>query len=326
MFFDFKIRHKWLIRISAPLWPSRLRVPPYNDVVIDVVREQPLTDVSQVAEIKEALLKLRPKVCTDRQGRRQIIQRSRVAHTWTEIFALCEDEGFDLQDQKAKLTAALRVLYQGQETYGPAAIYGEINSVGINPRRIGQIGAHVLSVPPTPQADWPEVGVIILRIYASETLRLRVQTVSAHPTLDVWDTMWFRKLCEQTQFWLRDQVLPPQTPMRSFWIQLDPYWKQQITIRFEPLNIQRGEVATIEVLTNIMQTLISILDYYGARPMIFSVLSNEGGYIGVGYLEFGQLPPQLGVLNATTFDPINQTAVLGEADKPRSPERSTAIQ
>ena len=247
-------------------------------------------------------------------------------HTWTEIFALCEDQNIDLQDQKAKLTAALRVLHEGQELYGPAAIYCEINSVGINVRHIGQIGAHVLSVPPTPRADWPEVGAIILRIHASETLRLKVQTVSAHPTLDIWDTMWFRKLCEQTQFWLRGQTLPPETPMRSFWIPLDPYWKQQITIRFEPLGIPRAGVATIGVLTNIMETLISILDYYGARPMIFSILGSEGGYIGLGFLDFGQVPPQLGVLNATSFDPINETAVLGEADKNSTPERSTAIQ
>lgn len=301
--------------ISAPPWPSRLGVPPYSDVVIDIIREQLLTDASQAADIKKALLKVQPKVCTDQQGQRQIIQRSRVAHTWTEIFALCENEGFDLGDQKAKLSAALRVLYQGQEAYGPAAIYGEVKSLGVNPRRIGQIGAHVLNVPPTARSDWPEGGMIILRIHASNTLRLRVQTVPAHPALDIWDTMWFSKLCEQTQYWLRSQTLPPQTPMRSFWIQLDPYWKQKITIRFEPSSVPRAQVATIEVLDNVMETLISTLDYYGARPMIFSVLTNDGDDIGVGYLELGQVPPQLGILNATTFDPFNQTAVLGETDR-----------
>ena len=286
--------------------------------MIDVFREQILTDASQAADIKKALLKLQPKVCADRQGRRQTIQRSRVAHTWTEIFALCEDQGFDLLDQKAKLTAAIHVLYRGQEAFGPAAIYGEINSLGVNPRRIGQIGAHILNVPPTARSDWPAGGMIILRIYGSNTLRLKVQTVPAHPPLDIWDTMWFRKLCEQTQVWLMDQALPPQTPMRSFWIQLDPYWKQKITIRFEPPSVRTGaEVATIEVLINAMETLMSILDYYGARPMMFSVLTDEGGQIGVGYLEFGQVPPQL---NGTTIDPSNQSAVLGEAD------RSAAIQ
>ena len=86
--------------------------------------------------MKKALLKMQSKVCTDPQGRRKIIQVSRAAHTSTEIYALCEDQGLDLQDQKAKLTAALHVLYQAQEVYGPAAFYVEINSLGIHPRCI----------------------------------------------------------------------------------------------------------------------------------------------------------------------------------------------
>ena len=115
--------------------------------------------------------------------------------------------------------------------------------------------------------------------------------------------------------------------MRPFWIQLDPYWEQKITIRFEPLSVPSAEVATIGVLSNVMATLINVLDHYGARPMTFSVLTNKGDHVGVGYLEFGQLPPQLGVLNATTFDPINQTAVLEEKDRTTSPlDRSTAMQ
>ena len=297
------------MHISASVWPTRLGVPPYSDVVINIVREQLLTDASQAADIKTALRKLEPKVCTDSQGRRQIVQRSRAAHTWTEIYVLCENERLDLQDQKAKLTAALRVLYQGQEAYGPAAIHGKIESLGINPGLIGQVGAHVLNVPPTARSDWPEGGTIILRVYASETLLLRVQTVPAHPTLDIWDTMWYTKLCEQTQYWLRGQYLPPETLMRPFWIQLDPYWKQKITIRFEPLSVPGADVATVQVLDYVMETLISILDHYGARPMIFSVLTIQGDHIGEGHLEFGQVPPQLGALNATTFDPINQTAV-----------------
>ena len=277
--------------------------------------------------MKEALRNLQLEVCTDRQGRRQVIQRAMAVHTWTQIFALCEDVGLDLQDQKAKLTAALRVLYEGQEAYGPAAIYGQITSLGINPRGIGQVGAHVLNVPPTPRANWPERGLIILRIHASNTLRLRVQTVPAQPTLDIWNTMWFRKLCEQTQHWLRDQSLPPQTPMRSFWVQLDPYWQQKITVRFEPLNVARtGAVATIEVLVNVMETLMNILDQFGARPMIFSVLNNQGSHIGVGYLEYGEVPPQLGLPNATAIDLINQTAVLGEGDRTRTLDKSFAMQ
>ena len=191
---------------------------------------------------------------------------------------------------------------------------------------IGHIGARVLNVPPTARSDWPEGGTVVLRIHESNTLRLQIETVQAHPALDNWDTLWFRKLCEQTHDWLRGQTLPPQTAMRSFWFQLDPFWKQKITIRFEPLIIPRVEVATIQVLTNVMETLINALNYYGARPMVFSVLTNAGAHIGVGWLEFGQVPPQLGGLNATTFDPNNQTAVLRRMDMTRAPDSSNPMQ
>ena len=99
-----------------------------------------------------------------------------------------------------------------------------------------------------------------------------------------------------------------------------------MTIRFEPLSVPGAEVATIEVLTNVMETLINVLDYYGARPMIFSVLTNDDRDIGVGYLEIGVVPPQLGVLNATTSDPVNETAEPGEADGTSVPDRNIAIE
>ncbi|KAL8995678.1 MAG: hypothetical protein Q9169_004648 [Polycauliona sp. 2 TL-2023] len=74
---------------------------------------------------------------------------------------------------------------------------------------------------------------------------------------------------------------------------------KQITIQFYPIDGQGYAPITNNVVIGVMKTLQSLFDRQGARPLTFYVLNNQDRQVGVGWMEFGTVPPQLGLTNTT---------------------------
>lgn len=267
-----------------------------------VTKTEPL-DSFQAADMTLDLIDLQGKSCINQAGQRVVVQASTASHTLTEVVVLCEPNvGLQLLDQIARFDAVLEVINDGQIAYGPAAVDCEIwlfpPASGVSRKRIGKISTQYQTVPPPPVSDWTGDSMR-LRVSDSPGWRLRVQTDHIlGPTLDRWDTLYFKRLCDYVIRWMR-ATGPQQRPIGKFWWALPPSSKQHITIKCQPIVVQGCDPTTVGVIIGVMETLLIIFDYYGARPLRFNIVNSQDCQVGVGWMEFGTVPPQLGLTNTT---------------------------
>ena len=243
--------------------------------------------------MKLALSNLKAIACTNQAGQRTAYSSSKIAHTLTEAFSFCEPRaGLGLQAQKAQLAAAIQVIWEGQTAYTPAAIHADvIGNEGVAPgqpsKHIGSIFANIEAIPPTPEHQW-ERGSLSLQVYRSPGHRINIRTDPIlSPTLDVWNTQWFRSLLNECIGSI-DTSGTPQMQIRSFRGVLPPKYMNNIVFSFTASLIPGAEVPTFELLSNTLRTLDYIFAYQGARPLKFNLLNGNDGHIGFGYMEFVQ--------------------------------------
>lgn len=325
---------------SSPVWPPVLEVPSLKTTSIIDLETMLLADAAQAADMQTALLDMQGKVYLHHNGEKLPLQVSKVPHTWTEISAFCEEvKDLKPKDQHALMADALQVIYEGQTTYGAAGVNGTVIS-DVEPPIVGQLWARLQKVPPKPPSSWSEDS-IRLRVVDSPGLRIRIDTSrvpspdtpssstspgsSASPTLDNWDTAWFIKLCEETIKRL-ERLGSPQETIGPFWYPLDPYWQQEITVRFRPIILPWAEQPTVAILINVMRTLIIVFEERGARELDFNLLNDENGHIGVGYLKFGQVPPpQLQDANSTIGNFTELLTIPGRGNVTGATDLSSSI-
>ena len=277
---------------SLVKWPSQFLVPQFPNLRIRVTGVQ-LLDSFQAVDMKLALHNLIAIACTNQAGQRTAYSSSKIAHTLTGALSFCEPRaGLGLQAQKAQLAAAIQVIWEGQTTYTPAAIHADVVSSegvppGQPPRYIGSIFAKIEAIPPTPEHKW-ERNSLSLQVYRSPGHRIHIRTDPIlSPTLDTWNTQWFRSLLNECIGSLEISGTP-QMPMRSFWGVLPPKYMNDIVFSFRASIVPGAEVPTFELLSNILRTLDYIFAYQGARPLKFNLLNDNDGHIGFGYMEFIQ--------------------------------------
>ena len=287
-----------LILDSLNRWPEILEVPQYSDMRFIVTETVPL-DTFQAADMKSDLLDLNAKSCVNHLGERVMVQASQALHTLTKVITVCpEDVGLELQDHRARLDAVLEVIFIGQTTYGAAAVDGIISLLLPAQKNIGEIGTTIWKSPPPAKSGWT-TDAIRVPVYDQPGWRIRVQTDHIlGPTLDRWDTFWYQKLCGEAIETL-ERAGPSQQPVTKFWWALDSWYKQHITLKFDPILVQGTNPPTLGVLIGVMISLISVFNDKGARPLRFNLLNDHDGHLGVGYLEFGTIPPRLGFTNTT---------------------------
>ncbi len=270
-------------------------------IVVD--KTTPL-DPYQAQDMKIALLDVRTKVCRTDAGERIAIRGSTAAHTLTDAIVFCDPSVEALEVLIVQLVAALNVIYAGQTLYGPAAVEANLLShnsptvSGGDPKQIGRLGAYFQLIPPAAPHNWDKDS-IGLTVHDNPGFRIIVFTNHrSGPTLDKWETEWFRVLCMTAMKWIQDWGTR-QDPAEEFWWSLPPEYEHEITIRFEPFRVPGTDLPTDSVLVGVMKTLILLFDDRGARQLQFNLVNNNGGHVGVGYLEYGQVPSQLVVTNAT---------------------------
>ena len=107
------------------------------------------------------------------------------------------------------------------------------------------------------------------------------------PTLDIWNTQWFRSLLNEC-IGSFEKSRTPQKRLRSFRGVLPPKYMNDIMFAFTASLVPEAEVPTFELLSNILRTLDYIFAYQGARALRFNLLNDNDGHIGFGYMEFIQ--------------------------------------
>jgi len=295
---------------SLKRWPQSLHVPEGEagqpDILISIHEIEMLSDASQEEDMKTDLLAVEGRVCFRQEGGRALYTNVKAPHTWTEVNALCDEvQGLHLQDQHRLLAAAYRVLLEGQTVYGAAAFNGTFLSCAQNPCRVrGQFWTKLLPVPKKPfvETGWPKDSI---RLKVPDQPGLRMQADSDHilgPTEDIWGSYWFNQVCLDTYLKIMRMPGSPNLPVGTFSHQLSPDTLQSINFRFIPLNVPGAQIVTRAMLLDVVKGLVAVYNDFGARPLRFSVLNDKDGHIGVGYVEYGQLPPQLRLANATAGD------------------------
>ena len=248
-------------------------------------------DSFQAVDMKLALANLKPRVCTNQAGQRTTYSSIKIAHTLTEAFSFCEtDVGLGLQAQRAQLVAALQVILDGQTAYSPAAIHGDVMSIGgfvpgRSSRSIGSLFANIEPIPPTPEHQWDRDSVS-LQVYRSPGHHINIQTDPIlSPTLDIWNTKWFKSLLDECidSFEISGT---PQKRVRSFRGVLPPIYMNEIEFSFTASLVPGAEIPTFEVVAKVLRTLDYIFAYQGARELKFNLLNDQDGPIGFGYIEF----------------------------------------
>ena len=274
------------------MWPHEILVPQFPNLRIRIIKVQPL-DPFQAVDMKLALTNLKARVCTNQAGQRTAYSSSKIAHTLTEAFSFCESGvGLGLQAQRAQMAAALQVIWDGQTAYSPAAIHGDVLSIGgfvpgRSSRSIGSLFANIQPIPPAPEHQWDRDSVS-LQVYRSPGHRINIQTDPIlSPTLDIWNTQWFRSLLNRCIGFIAKSG-NPQMRLRSYRGVLPPEYMNEIVFSFTASLVPGAEVPTFEILTNILKTLDYIFTYQGARQLKFNLLNDHDGQIGFGYIEFIQ--------------------------------------
>ena len=291
------------------MWPNEILVPQFPNLRIRIIKVQPL-DPFQAVDMKLALTNLKARVCTNQAGQRTAYSSSQIAHTLTEAFSFCEsDVGLGLQAQRAQLVAALQVIWDGQTAYSPAAIHGDVLSIngfvpGRSSRSIGSLFANIEPIPPKPEHQWDRDSVS-LQVYRSPGHRINIQTDPIlSPTLDIWNTQWFRTLLNECIGSIAASGNPQRRP-HSFRGVLPPKYMNEIVFSFTASLVPGAEIPTFEVVSNILRTLDYIFAYQGARELKFNLLSDKDGHIGFGYIEF--IKPRVNA-GGLTFVNTNDTS------------------
>ncbi len=179
-------------------------------------------DPFQAQDMKVALLDLQTKACRTDAGDRIAVRGSIASHTLTEAVVFCDPSIRLLDILIAQLAAALNVIYNGQALYGSAAVEGRLLShnsptvPGGDPKQIGRLGAYFQPIPPAAPHNWDEDS-IGLTVHDYPGFRIIVHTnYRSGPTLDKWETEWFRMLCMTAMKWIQDWRTP-QDPAEEFW-------------------------------------------------------------------------------------------------------------
>lgn len=248
-------------------------------------------DSFQAVDMKLALINLKGTVCSNHFGQRIHVAKSQIAHTLTEACVSCEaDFGISLQFQKATLIAALQVIWEGQTAYGPAEIQADVMTneavaPGQPPRRLGKLWGSTIQIPATPEHYWDRSS-FSLKLDGLPGHRISLQTDPIlSPTLDIWNTKWFRDLLERTVHQIRD-VGRPQTRINSYEVELPPQYMQHIRFSFFSSKVPGTELPTYEVLSSLMITLNNLFKYQGARELKFTLVNDKDGPIAYGHMEF----------------------------------------
>ena len=279
-------------------------MPHYPDMRIVVTKQVPL-DSFQAVDMKSDLIDLRGKSCVHQDGDRVRFQVAKASHTLTKIAVECKpDVGLNLMAQAARLNAVLEVINEAQKFYTPAAIDCDISlgppAQDTGRTLIGQIDSQIKTSPPVPRSAWTE-DTVNLPVSGRPGWRIIVKTDHIlGPTLDRWSTLWYAQLCQE----VKEMTLsyPWQQPMWSFQWELPSFWMQHITFKIQAFSVQGCEPSTVRVFTAVMDTLFVLFARQGARPLRFNLVSNQDCHVGVGYMEFGDLPPELQLGNQTTLN------------------------
>ena len=266
-------------------------------------------DSFQAEDVHSDLTDLIGKSCHNEAGERVRLQATTASHTLTKVVVDCldpEDVGdldLELEEQAERLDAVLNVIDEGQRAYGAAAIDCLVwldpppgQSTTIGGKQIGEIWTHFKDPPRDPVSHWTQDS-IGLDVSHRPGWRLIIQTDHIlAPTLDRWDTLWFTRLCQEMIVHL-DKVAPQERPMWNIWWPLPDVYMQHINIKFQPNNMQGCASATVGTFMGVMKTLIALFQRLGATPLLFNLVNRGGCHVGVGYLEFGDVPPELELLN-----------------------------
>lgn len=262
-----------------------------------------LSDASQATDMTTDLFTVEGRTCFHEGGGRMAFTEVKAPRTWTEMIAFCgEVSDLHLQDQHRILAAAYRVLLEGQTAYGAAALNRSIRSS--TSQLLGQFWTQLLPVPKKPyvETDWPKDS---LRLRVPDQPGLRMQLDTDHilgPTEDIWGSYWFHQLCNEAFRILTRTPGSPNLPVGTFSHQLSLDTLQEMNFRFIPLNVPGAQIVTRGMLLDVLKGLVIVYNEFGARPLRLSLLNDKDGHIGVGYVEYGRLPPQLGSANATAGD------------------------
>ena len=197
--------------------------------------------------------------------------------------------------QRLFMLQALQELEIGQDTFCPAAVEAVVTTMirGVW-KQIGSLSIQITVSPSKPSQDWPQSSMIV-PVLGSDNLRLRIDSDPIlSPTVDIWYTYRFSKLCLQ----IRDLFPAPASPgvaVPAFWIPLDSRWNQNINLKYDPMPIAGSKIPRRRELECIMLTLVKHFFSFGARELRFNILRSENTHVAVGYIEFGRVaPPRIG--------------------------------
>ncbi|KAL8731156.1 MAG: hypothetical protein Q9166_003563 [cf. Caloplaca sp. 2 TL-2023] len=261
--------------VSLGRWPYSIDIPGQINIVLKVSKIKPIKDVSVAWDMKQALNGLRDHVCySPKESSLQI-------HTMTSVTALCPDfAGRSAAVQRTIFRSTLLNIIQGQDTYGPAALWGKI-SHRVTGRTIGSIESELFAdgdiVPPKAEGSWPRNDISTDIRPSHGRLSVRIQTTG--PTLDTWDTFWYLYIL--MDFIQLVEKLEAQQPAQSFERVLS---KQTSRVGFV-VNKPPGGPPSNGDMVMLLQEIWIIVKEFGVRLLQFQLLNARKEVLGVGQLD-----------------------------------------
>ena len=251
-----------------------------------------LDDVDQSDDMMTNLQYLKEVACLPTPGPMGDRQSVHAYKTGLVIDIICPISRGSAYRPRKMFWDAIDEIYFDQIAFGPGAV--AITATIINranpPLVLGKIETLIPPIPKDPPLKWKHdtMGQTIQRRGESD---LHLWIRSKPPTLDKWENLKFRQLCDELLSWLPEARHSMDAPVEAFEKRSGFYWNQNHIITYTPIPLPERKEPSVKDLMGMLRLFKGVIDQMGAREWEFWLV-DEDVHVAYGDMAFiGDPPP-----------------------------------